>query len=177
MNDTKLKIPNKGERIDKFELGFLWCSKCLDFKEKIKFGLNKNNTTSFGFSSHCKVCLRKRYNSKKYKASRRKRAWKSKKYYVYLLGGCCAKCGYSQYMCSLEFHHIDPQKKIKRISKCLLSKYKVRSEVDKCVLLCSNCHRAFESGYWTATFEKSNQLGWIIKKDSVTQLKRDEVTI
>ena len=58
-------------------------------------------------------------------------------------GGCCQKCGYDKYIGALEFHHIDPLKKDFNPSNLKRYKFdeKVKNELDKCVLLCSNCHR------------------------------------
>jgi hypothetical protein len=58
-------------------------------------------------------------------------------------GGCCIKCGYKKYIGALEFHHIDPSKKDFTLSHLKLSKFddKIKNELDKCILVCSNCHR------------------------------------
>ena len=55
-------------------------------------------------------------------------------------GGKCEHCGYNKYRGALEFHHKDPtQKDPQGLRKMNLEK--LFAEVDKCVLLCSNCHR------------------------------------
>ena len=57
-------------------------------------------------------------------------------------GGRCAHCGYNRYLGSLEFHHIDPVAKEFSLSHYSGTAFeKVKGELDKCVLLCSNCHR------------------------------------
>lgn len=59
-------------------------------------------------------------------------------------GGCCQRCGYDKYIGALEFHHKDPNAKEFAISKDggnSRSWAKIQIELDKCVLLCSNCHR------------------------------------
>ena len=64
-------------------------------------------------------------------------------------GGCCTICGFNLYIGALEFHHIDPSKKDFEVSsfyKKPLVDEKVRAELDKCVLLCSNCHRMYHAG-------------------------------
>ena len=56
-------------------------------------------------------------------------------------GGKCIKCGYNKYDGALDFHHLDPSKKDFSISKrknCSLET--IKSELDKCILLCRNCH-------------------------------------
>jgi hypothetical protein len=58
-------------------------------------------------------------------------------------GGKCSSCGYNKCIAALEFHHLDPSKKDFSISSSgnTRSWNKVKEELDKCVLLCSNCHR------------------------------------
>lgn len=60
------------------------------------------------------------------------------------LGGCCAKCGETREHI-LSFHHIDPSEKDDNPSR-LLANSKISDffkEIDKCVLLCNNCHGDF----------------------------------
>jgi len=63
---------------------------------------------------------------------------------VNLLGGCCQNCGYSKCIEALDFHHRDEEKKDFSISnafKNYMDWKMIESELRKCVLLCSNCHR------------------------------------
>ncbi len=58
-------------------------------------------------------------------------------------GGKCMRCGYNKYPEVLEFHHKNPSKKNFNISlkgHCR-SWERVRKEIEKCELLCANCHR------------------------------------
>lgn len=58
------------------------------------------------------------------------------------LGGECKMCGYDSCIDALEFHHKDPTKKDFQISKCKDYSFdRLIKEVDKCILLCSNCHK------------------------------------
>lgn len=60
---------------------------------------------------------------------------------VDLMGGSCRHCGYDKYLGALQFHHTDPSQKDFQLNRALtLSLDKVRSELDKCILLCANCH-------------------------------------
>jgi hypothetical protein len=63
-------------------------------------------------------------------------------------GGRCQVCGYSRCLEALEFHHLDPTRKDFGISHkgYTRSWEKVKEEVDKCTLLCANCHREFHAG-------------------------------
>jgi hypothetical protein len=57
-------------------------------------------------------------------------------------GGKCVQCGYNKYIGAIEFHHLDPTQKdfgIARNQKNFGESHK--KELDKCVALCSNCHR------------------------------------
>lgn len=58
-------------------------------------------------------------------------------------GGKCEICGYSKCIEALEFHHLDPKQKDFSISNTggTPSFEKMKEEVDKCQLLCANCHR------------------------------------
>lgn len=58
-------------------------------------------------------------------------------------GGKCCICGYSKCLDALEFHHLDDSKKEFGISKrgYTRSWEKVCQELEKCILVCSNCHR------------------------------------
>ena len=58
------------------------------------------------------------------------------------LGGKCLECGYSKCPAALEFHHRDPTQKDFGIgSGSALGWGKIQTELDKCDLLCANCHR------------------------------------
>lgn len=72
-----------------------------------------------------------------------KRRVKVKKMAIDYKGGCCSKCGYNKCESALEFHHLDPSEKDFGIgSKGYTRSWeKVKKELDKCVLLCANCHR------------------------------------
>ena len=63
-------------------------------------------------------------------------------------GGRCQVCGYDRCAEALEFHPLDPTKKDFGISSkgYARSWEKVKKEVDKCFLLCANCHREVHAG-------------------------------
>lgn len=70
-----------------------------------------------------------------------------KKELVEYKGGKCEICDYDRCIKALEFHHLDPNKKDFAISNCGLKDIvKLKKEVDKCALLCSNCHREVHDG-------------------------------
>lgn len=55
-------------------------------------------------------------------------------------GGKCERCGYDKCLSALQFHHIDPSKKELKVSSTSRSFESLKIEVDKCSLLCANCH-------------------------------------
>ncbi|MBX4186816.1 MAG: hypothetical protein KW802_00970 [Candidatus Doudnabacteria bacterium] len=63
-------------------------------------------------------------------------------------GGKCIICGYDRCLGALDFHHLDPAKKKFGISMNGLTKSwaKVKEELDKCILICANCHREVHAG-------------------------------
>lgn len=58
-------------------------------------------------------------------------------------GGKCEKCGYDRCIEAFDFHHTDPaQKDFGISSKDYTRSWKrVQAELDRCVMLCANCHR------------------------------------
>lgn len=61
-------------------------------------------------------------------------------------GGACLICGYNRCIKSLVFHHIDPTRKDFAIAGKCLKWETIRVELDKCVLLCANCHVEVHDG-------------------------------
>jgi hypothetical protein len=63
-------------------------------------------------------------------------------------GGLCQVCGYNVCTEALEFHRLDPTQKDFGISNkgYTRSWEKVKDELDKCALLCANCHREVHAG-------------------------------
>lgn len=79
-----------------------------------------------------------------YYAKQQERAIKRKLEMIEYKGGKCERCGYSKNICALEFHHINPDEKEFQLDARRLSNThidKLKKEVDKCMLLCANCHR------------------------------------
>ena len=65
-----------------------------------------------------------------------------KKILVDYKGGKCQICGYNKYYGALDFHHLDPNTKDPDWIKLRQRKLeKIKEELDKCILLCSNCHK------------------------------------
>ena len=61
-------------------------------------------------------------------------------------GSKCKICGYNKCIRSLGFHHLDPSKKELKIGGSTLNFNFLKQEVDKCILVCSNCHGEIHEG-------------------------------
>lgn len=89
------------------------------------------------------------------------RAEKKKKLVEYK-GGKCQNCGYNKSIWALQFHHIDPFEKDFTISGSSFSFEKIKTEADKCVLVCANCH--------VEIHQELKETGKSIIVDKITQL-------
>ena len=85
-----------------------------------------------GRVSDCKECYKEDMN-------RRKRALKQEA--IAYKGGACEHCGGVFHPAVYDFHHLDPAEKDFSMGSKSCSLDKVVDELDKCILLCSNCHR------------------------------------
>lgn len=73
-------------------------------------------------------------------------------------GGKCEVCGYNRCARSLVFHHKNPLKKDFSISSQCKSFDRLKKEVDKCILLCANCHGEIHSNLEFSDTDKQRQL-------------------
>jgi hypothetical protein len=128
------------------------CSSCLEEKNVTDF--RKDKTRTDGRQPYCKVCARARASSdyvNKYRDTlavvRKRKLDKSKQQLLeYKLAHPCVVCGETS-PCCLDFHHIDPNTKEFEISQNLSIKWdRILAEINKCMVLCSNCHRKFHAG-------------------------------
>lgn len=106
------------------------CKSCL--KDQNTDNSDVRNKYPDRFHTYCKVCARNIAKS---------RARLLKQKCIDYKGGKCEICGYAKCNSALEFHHLDPSQKEFQLSNARKSKWeKTKSELDKCQLLCSNCH-------------------------------------
>ena len=63
-------------------------------------------------------------------------------------GGKCQCCGYDNCIEALEFHHLNPNEKDFTLSdRNLITDWDlIKPEIDKCILVCANCHREIHAG-------------------------------
>ena len=130
-----------------------FCFICSPYKSRgLGWSLNYkiDNNIPLDSDSTCSVCSRKFKYSKKAGHQLTKcnscvvhlnrKHVKSK--CIEYLGGKCSKCGYNKCHSSLAFHHKDPKTKLFAIGDGSSTRNwcKIQNELDKCILLCHNCH-------------------------------------
>ena len=110
------------------------CSKCqreLSIDNFHKNGFDRKGNQKY--RGYCKDCANALETQR----------YKKKKSFVNQQKEVCAKCGENRFYV-LDFHHKDKEEKeftIGRLKKGSLSV--IQDEIDKCVVLCANCHREF----------------------------------
>ncbi len=111
------------------------CTKCGVEKPIEEF--HWRNKTQGTRRSECKECHNKQVKQRYEENKSQINTLKEGKY--------CEKCGYNKCIAALDYHHIDPSIKIDTVAR--LSTHSnidnAIKEIDKCVLLCANCHREF----------------------------------
>ncbi len=125
------------------------CGNCLEYKPINEFGIKGNH-----FQQNCKICAndiaKKWYANRKNDPNTKNLIYKrnkKKEHYLKLLTNeikaklGCAIC-IEKDPCCLDFHHKNKNKD-RNVSDWvrLKNKNKVISEIQKCICVCSNCHR------------------------------------
>lgn len=97
------------------------------------FGFYKRKEkNTYRYFSYCKKC-----DSNRVKILQKDLKLKAVEY----KGGKCKYCGYDKCLSSLHFHHKDPKEKDFGIAQFKKLDYdKLKKELDKCDLVCANCH-------------------------------------
>lgn len=111
-----------------------FCSKCETKKDKSHF-YKKGKT---GLSSYCKPCA-----ALVDKIARQEKKLKLAQH----TSTECLVCHYDKCIAALEYHHLDPSTKKFQISQGWNRSFKeILKEAQKCVVLCSNCHKELHYG-------------------------------
>lgn len=151
------------------------CTKCKQEKEVECFCFkNKNQGTRQSWCRDCRSEQHKKYYPKhalKYKTrakvlQRKYERRNRTKVLEYLRDHPCIDCGENDVIV-LQFDHIDPQTKIANVSNMVnaYSWEKIRSEIKKCEVRCSNCH----------VRKTSKQFGWYSKLGIEVMAKKIKV--
>lgn len=109
--------------------GYKTCPKC---QQKLELNADNFYMRRNGFHHWCKQCNNTITYTKQKEQKLRSVEYKGSK---------CCLCGYSKYVGALDFHHIDPSKKDFDLSSLRSYTWEtVQKELDKCILVCRNCH-------------------------------------
>ena len=108
------------------------CTKCKQLKSLDLFSNDKRHPDNK--QSWCRPCG---YEAKKIKRLA------NKQQAVQYKGGCCNRCGLTfDCLDVYDFHHRDPKHKEDSLNRLMNSNWdKIVPELEKCDLLCSNCHK------------------------------------
>lgn len=133
------------------------CSVCQVEKNESCFAFKNKQLGKL--QSHCKECQskyhkkhyldNKKYYGNKRKLNNRKYRTMGKKFIdEYKSNSCCYFCKENT-PCCLDFHHLDPNAKDSNISQMKGHARNIETimkEIDKCLVICSNCHRKLHAG-------------------------------
>jgi hypothetical protein len=119
------------------------CYRCRLELDISLFGLDKCKKD--GLRYICKTCAKKERqdNPSRFHGYQHKRFYKLKDEYLKLKEqkGGCILCGESTLIC-LDFHHIEDKVEcVSRLRKNKNGWQRIIDEMNKCELLCANCHR------------------------------------
>lgn len=107
----------------------------------LKFGVSKGTVKHYCVKENRGNLTLEDKKKRRSEAVQRRRR-KVKEMSIEYKGGCCEKCGYNKCSAALGFHNTNPDEKDFGIaSKGYTRSWdKVKKELDKCILVCSNCH-------------------------------------
>ncbi len=105
-----------------------------------------------------------------------KRRRKLKTLAIEYKGGKCQICGYKKFQGALDLHHMNGIKEFGIADKGYTRSWeKVKTELNKCILVCANCHREIEGGVTqlpeVIRVEKRGEFGEILKKPGQSRAK------
>src|SRR5882724_4487450 len=110
------------------------CCRCKNNKQESDFSFR--STRPGKLKSYCKKC-----SSESVSESRRKKRIKI----ITLMGSKCSSCGYFKCQRALELHHVNRNEKSSTFRSILSWTWKrILKELERCILLCANCHREEE---------------------------------
>ncbi len=125
------------------------CSKCNKLQDVICFG--KRASSKDGLKSQCKSCdqlysqnMNREKRNKRQSISRKQRIKELQlKMLIFLSDKKCAHCPENDPIV-MEFDHLDASLKEISISEAIVRCFsweRIQAEIDKCQILCANCHR------------------------------------
>lgn len=127
------------------------CPKCGEYKDLWRF--HKDKHKSGGVASWCKSCDREKHRLRMADPAQREKSRNRVKKTQKLIreivslekSSGCSLCGYNKTPTAIEFHYINQQDKENTISQ-IKTFATLSAEIDKCIMVCANCHRELHAG-------------------------------
>lgn len=146
------KEVNKRAYLKARELGKEWASsekslnrwRSLPYEERSsrQKAANAKRRAAYPNESKDSMIAWRRIHGEEERQKEHKKRWANKQLSVEYMGGHCKKCGLTFHMDVYEFHHADRDEKDSTVASLMGRKFEgIKEELDKCVLLCANCHR------------------------------------
>jgi len=135
-----------------------YCSKCNKEKSADEFHINSKNKKD-GLSSWCKICQKehKKQDYIKNKSRYIETFKRNTKWWFDIKKNLkCERCGFN-HPAALDFHHKDPYQKefiLGGRNSYKKNETKILKEMEKCEVLCSNCHRIEHASWYNEYLEK-----------------------
>ena len=133
---AKKLIKCREEKADRGECpeGHKWCSMCKSYLPKKDF--SKCQLDGWRGCRKCNI----NYQLNKQRIKKKKA--------IEYLGGKCVKCNHKGHYASFQFHHVNPKEKERTwFNLRNLTWERIVLELDKCIVLCNNCHKIIHCKY------------------------------
>lgn len=124
------------------------CTLCKTEREDSAFRWIKPKDRKPHLHSWCNTCqvsynkAQRHKNPALYNEKARERRYSRKQRAIHYKGGVCEDCREVVHPAAFDFHHTDPTQKDRDPGLMLsCSDETLFAELDKCILLCANCHR------------------------------------
>ena len=139
------------------EFPYKKCNQCRESKHITEYHTRASRcrrTGRLNIMASCKQCTWKAKTPatkrKVYKGNAETRGKSSKLVIMEYFGGCCQRCGYQGQPPQMDFDHKNPKEKLSSLSCMHLPHMSIKEiiiEIQKCQMLCSNCHRLVSTKY------------------------------
>jgi hypothetical protein len=117
------------------------CAKCkLEYPATLEYFYRRKgkNRSETALLCYCKFCFNEIQKHKHNELKQKLLDYKGNK---------CIICGYNKCNAAMDFHHINPTEKEIKIGQTRKTFEVLRKELDKCVIMCRNCHAETHQGF------------------------------
>jgi hypothetical protein len=112
------------------------CTRCKQIKDLAEFAISGK-----GRATRCKVCIRELAKAGRQSGTIQEHCAAKYARIALIKKSPCADCGQTFPPCCMDFDHVRGEKRFS-ISRCVTRSWDaIQSEINKCDLVCANCHR------------------------------------